>query len=133
MIKKKIWLIDDDPIYMIIMKKNIAKTALFLPPRAFSNGLEALECLEELVTNNHWDNLPNIILLDIEMPILDGWGFMDKIEKHSDLIQKQTISIYISSSSIAFSDKEKAIENPLIVDFMSKPISLENLILIGNL
>lgn len=133
MINKKIWLIDDDPIYMIIMKKNIAKADLFLPPKSFSNGLDAVVALENLFDSNNLDDLPNIILLDIEMPVLDGWGFMEQIDKHKDLIQKHAISIYISSSSIAFSDKEKARLNPLIVDFMSKPISLDNLNRIGNL
>ena len=53
MINKKIWLIDDDPIYMIIMKKNIAKADLFLPPKSFSNGLDAVVALENLFNSNN--------------------------------------------------------------------------------
>lgn len=129
MTKKSIWVIDDDPIYKIIIKKIINQSDLFSSTTSFSNGKEAIQFLKQSVDNNC--NIPEIILLDIEMPIMDGWGFMDEIAKIESKLLSQ-ILIYISSSSIAVEDKEKAKNNNLILGYMSKPIKLEDLTLIAK-
>ncbi|WP_418262937.1 response regulator [Flavobacterium faecale] len=129
MTKKTIWVIDDDPIYKIIMKKIIDKSNLFSSIKVFSNGKEAIIALNESLNNNN--NIPDLILLDIEMPIMDGWGFMKEVAKINPE-QLRTISIYISSSSIATEDKEKAKNNKYILGYMSKPIKLEDLVLISS-
>ncbi|GIZ10579.1 response regulator [Flavobacterium sp. UMI-01] len=125
--KKSIWLIDDDPIYKIIMMKIIDKSNLFSTVTSFSNGKEAILALTANINENC--NIPDIILLDIEMPIMDGWGFMDEIKKINSLLIP---NIYISSSSIAFEDKEKAKNNTSILGYLSKPIKLEDLTFIAN-
>jgi CheY-like chemotaxis protein len=129
MTKKSIWVVDDDPIYKIIMKKIIDKSQLFSSTAAFSNGKEAITALIDALESNC--NIPDIILLDIEMPIMDGWGFINEFTKINPEIMRD-IPIYISSSSIAAEDKEKAKNNKSILGYMSKPIKLEDLILISN-
>jgi len=119
-----IWMIDDDPIYQIIMKKNIYRSGLFSSYNSFSNGEEAINSLKEIIRNN--SILPDIILLDIEMPVLDGWGFMNEIISLKSQINKE-IKIYIASSSIAIEDKERAQNNPNVIGYISKPISQEDL------
>lgn len=128
MIKKSIWLIDDDPIYQIIMKKIIVKSDLFSTISSFANGKAAIEALQHAMETDS-ATLPEIILLDIEMPVMDGWGFMDET-KLLDKAKTDAISIYISSSSIAVEDKEKAKCNSSILGYMSKPIKLEDLMAI---
>jgi CheY-like chemotaxis protein len=65
--------------------------------------------------------LPDIILLDINMPVMDGWDFLDAYSPlHSQVAKK--IRIYILSSSISESDMDKANRNPLVSRFVSKPI-----------
>lgn len=123
--QKSIWVVDDDPIYQIIMKKIIGKSGLFSDVHSFSNGKEAISSLKEIIAQN--GSFPDIILLDIEMPVLDGWGFMDEILILKPQIQAE-IKIYISSSSIAIEDKERAKNNPVILGYMSKPISLNDLV-----
>ena len=127
--KRTIWVIDDDLIYKTIMKKIISKSNIFSHVSTFSNGKEAIDAIKENLTNN--GILPDIILLDIEMPTLDGWGFMDEFTILKPQF-KSTINIYISSSSIANEDKLKAKNNPDILGYMSKPISLNDLILISS-
>ncbi len=127
--KKTIWVVDDDPIYQIIMKKIIVKSDIFTAIFSFSNGKEAINSLKESVLKNQ--EFPDIILLDIEMPILDGWGFMDEITLLKPQINSE-IKIYISSSSIAIEDKERAKNNPNILGYMCKPISLDDLIKIAS-
>lgn len=127
--EKTIWVIDDDPIYQIIMKKIILKSGLFSSIRSFQNGKEAITALKDLISGN--DSFPNIILLDIEMPILDGWGFMDEIAILKSRMNTE-IQIYISSSSIAIEDRERAKNNNSILGYMCKPISLEDLTKIAS-
>ena len=129
MVHKTIWVIDDDIIYKTIMKKIIQKSEKFSKTLTFSNGEEGINALKSLQKNN--EQLPDIILLDIDMPVMDGWGFMSEIELLIPLLQC-SIPIYISSSSIAIEDKLRAKNNPNILGYMSKPISLEDLILIAS-
>ncbi|WP_278035775.1 hypothetical protein [Flavobacterium nitratireducens] len=60
------------------------------------------------------------------MPVLDGWGFMDEIAHLKEQINSK-LNIYISSSSIAIEDRERAKNNPNILGYTCKPISLEDL------
>ena len=129
MINKIIWLVDDDHIYHIIMKKIIDKSGLNAQVNSFYNGKDAIVALENNKTTR--DNFPDLILLDIEMPVLDGWGFMAEwFRLKEDYFQN--IQIYICSSSIASEDKQKAKNNLDILGYMSKPISMDDLLLIAN-
>ena len=74
MIKKSIWIIDDDLTYKFIIQKIIAKSELFESVKTFSNGEEASIALKSTLNFPH--QIPDIILLDIEMPIMNGWEFM---------------------------------------------------------
>jgi CheY-like chemotaxis protein len=127
--KKTIWVIDDDPIYKIVINKIIARAEIFNSVSTFSNGKEAIDALKEALNNNY--SLPDIILLDIEMPVMDGWGFMEEIGILNPQII-EGISIYISSSSIAFEDKQRAKNNSKISRYFSKPIKTNDLIEIAS-
>ena len=67
-----------------------------------------------------------IVLLDINMPILDGWGFLDQIEK-SNFYNLHQLSIHIVSSSIDESDISKASQYGFVKSFFHKPLSREDL------
>ncbi|NRT14936.1 CheY-like chemotaxis protein [Flavobacterium sp. 28A] len=124
-----IWVVDDDIIYKTIMKKIINKSEIFASTVTFCNGLDAINCLKETINNNN--DLPDIILLDIEMPIMDGWAFMEELVAIKPTLAN-AINIYISSSSIAVEDKLRAKNNLDILGYMSKPISLDDLKLIAS-
>lgn len=127
--KKTIWVIDDDIIYQIIVNKIIEKSEMFSSISSFKNGKEALDA----VTNSFNDNeiLPDIILLDINMPIMDGWEFMEGMTLLKPSITKQII-VYVVSSSIAAEDKNKAKTYPDILGYLSKPVNINDLILIAS-
>lgn len=91
--------------------------------RNISSFLEAEEALDHLIANQHNpDALPDVILLDLNMPFMDGWQFLDRFEKINDLLQKQLV-IYILSSSIDERDIQRSKEHPCVKDFFSKPLS----------
>ncbi|WP_413998012.1 response regulator [Flavobacterium sp. W1B] len=127
--RKTIWVIDDDPIYQIIAKKIIQKSQMFSEAVSFQNGKTAFDTLYNSTQNN--ELLPDFILLDINMPIMDGWEFMAKMTEIKTAINKQ-ILVYIVSSSIAQEDKKKAKNHPEILGYLSKPLSIDDLILIAS-
>ncbi|MDD5152285.1 MAG: response regulator, partial [Flavobacterium sp.] len=99
--KKIIWVVDDDAIYQIIINKLIQKSGAFSAHSSFTNGKEAIVMLKNGLGNI--DSIPDIILLDINMPVMDGWEFMEEIKMIKSKIEKH-ITIYIVSSSIATKD-----------------------------
>ena len=125
MTQKTIWVIDDDPIYQIIINKIILKSHVFSSSTSFINGKEALNALKKVVDNS--ELLPDIILLDINMPVMDGWGFMEEMQTIKSTINKQIIT-YIVSSSIAIEDKNKSKTFSDIVGYISKPVTVNDLV-----
>ena len=126
--KKIIWIIDDDVIYQTIINKLIQKSGVFSTHSSFMNGKEAITTLNTIL-EIHEEYIPDIILLDINMPIMDGWEFMEEIKRIKSKINKQII-IYIVSSSIAIEDRNKSQTFTDIIGYMPKPISVEDLIAI---
>lgn len=118
-------LIDDDDIFVFLTKKAIQTTNLVELIKVFGNGLDAINFLKE--NCNNADTLPEIILLDLSMPIMDGWQFLDEFTKLAPKIDKK-ITIYICSSSISPSDVLLAKKNNLVSDYIIKPVSKEKLI-----
>jgi CheY-like chemotaxis protein len=129
MTKKVIWVVDDDAIYQIIVNKIIQRSEMFSTISSFKNGKDAIDTLQNSLENN--ELLPDIILLDINMPIMDGWEFMEEMELIKPQINKK-INIYIVSSSIAVEDKNKSKTYPDILGYLSKPITTEDLRMIGS-
>lgn len=123
--KKIIWVIDDDAIYQTIINKLIQKSGVFSAHSSFINGKEAIHTLKNTLGNN--DYLPDIILLDINMPVMDGWEFMEEIKLIKTKINKKII-IYIVSSSIAIEDKNKSKTFTDIIGYIPKPISVADLL-----
>ena len=117
-------LIDDDPAFVYITEKIIEKTNHFKEVKVFDNGLNALNYLKENLNND--THLPNIIFLDLSMPVMDGWQFLEeyallKIEN------KSKITVYICSSSISPYDITRAKSISEVTDFIIKPITKEKL------
>lgn len=125
---KVIWVVDDDIIYQTIINKIIEKSGVFSSHFTFPNGNEALTSLKKILVDDD-TALPDIILLDINMPVMDGWEFMEEIKKIKSDIRKD-IHIYIVSSSIAVEDKNKSATFSNIMGYVPKPISVTELIAI---
>jgi CheY-like chemotaxis protein len=114
------FIIDDDPIFVVLFKKIIEKSERFNKIRNFPDGQFAIE--ELLKMNSEGGSMPDIIFLDLNMPNIDGWQFLDAIEKYSF---KEKLNIYIVSSSIDTFEIEKAKQYQSVKNFISKPIALD--------
>jgi CheY-like chemotaxis protein len=122
---KTLGIVDDDKIYTFLIKKTIEQTNLVEMIKIFDNGLDAIDFLKKNVDNH--DSLPEIILLDLSMPVMDGWGFLEEYILLSPKLGRK-ITIYIVSSSISPHDIGRAKSISLVSDFVIKPISKEKLI-----
>lgn len=127
--KKSIWIVDDDPIYQIIANKIVQRSAMFSEVTTFKNGKEAIDTVHLALESKN--TIPDIILLDINMPVMDGWEFMEELSAVKPKIEKE-FSVYIVSSSIAVEDKSKSKKYTDILGYISKPISVDDLILIAS-
>lgn len=116
-----IFLIDDDSFFNYLNKEVIKEVFPQKIVQAFDNAAEAIEVLENLAASSE-QSFPKIILLDINMPIMDGWEFLDLFNKlPSHIIEK--CKVIMHTSSIDPRDIEKAKTYPIVSDFISKPLT----------
>ncbi len=100
-----VFVVDDDKIFHFIIKKLLVSNNINVEPEFFENGLQAIEGIKNKLDKE--EAPPDLILLDINMPILDGWQFLEEFKAIKNRIQKE-ISIYIISSSDNTVDRNKA-------------------------
>jgi CheY-like chemotaxis protein len=111
-------IVDDDATFRYGFKKLALKKGVFSRLLTFNNGIEAIDYLKDLHNSN---SLPDVLFVDINMPLMDGWEFMDAFRDiHSQL--SKNIVTYNISSSIDIEDIKRAKRNPLITDYLLKPI-----------
>lgn len=117
--KAKIYIIDDDEIFQFITRKSFErlerKDELFF----FLNGEDALRSIKDSVLSGV--ELPEIIFLDINMPIMDGWDFLNELQLLIDTALNKP-NIYMVSSSIDDKDLIKSKKYAMIKDYIVKPI-----------
>ncbi len=118
----KVAIVDDDSIFQFTTKVKIEKLQLAEAVIIFNDGEEVFEFLRDEPESQ----LPNIILLDINMPLVDGWDFLELYTKIPE-DKRNRMKIFMLSSSINPVDVEKAGENPFVEDYITKPITDENL------
>lgn len=123
--KKQLTLIEDDEIIVFLTKKLIKDSGYIELLNVLTNGQKAIDYFIENKTKA--DKLPDIIFLDLSMPVYDGWQFLEGYKKIQDHLIKK-IEIYITTSSISPQDIRKAEESGVpISDFIIKPISEQSL------
>lgn len=117
---QSILLIDDDDINNFLSEELIA---LYWPSANVSAIMyveEAIKALTQKITSK--ETLPDVILVDLNMPILNGWDFVEAFEKFDPEATKNT-RIFIYSSSVYYKDIEKSKQYACVKKFYSKPIT----------
>ena len=126
---KNVCIIDDDDIYQFMMAKELLNTNKTNKILKFMNGREALDFFRDHFQKLNY--LPDIIFLDLNMPEMDGWEFLDVFHTIAPLISKK-IDIYLVSSSVNDKDFRKAQAISTVKDFITKPFTRERLLGVLN-
>jgi CheY-like chemotaxis protein len=116
-----ILLIDDDEISNLFNKIFIGKLKLDVKINVVANGKEALGALS--IFKDTPEIMPCLLLLDIKMPVMDGWQFLDAYDTDVGQSVKENIVIVMLTTSQDETDMIKAMENPNIKEFIQKPLS----------
>ncbi len=112
-----ILLIDDDHSNNFINTIFINQLGLEIDVNTALNGLEGIQFLKDSFAG------PCLIILDIQMPVMDGWAFLDAYDKEIPKEVKEQITIVMITASTDEIDKAKARKNPHVTRFMQKPLS----------
>ncbi len=122
---KSICIIDDDKIYTYGVTKIIKN---YLPDNnitSYENGQKALEAIKNFDSN---EQIPDLILLDIDMPEMNGWDFLREFECIRDSIEKE-IKVFVISSQLKSQNEElyKIEWNDKVSGFIKKPVGIEEI------
>ena len=121
---KKVMVIDDNEIDRYIANRNITKYDFAEEVITMESSRAALTFLGSLKDTP--EQLPQLIFLDIRMPEIDGFGFLEEYEKLPDSV-KQNCIIMMLTTSLNPTDHERANNNPYVNRFLNKPLDKEKI------
>jgi CheY-like chemotaxis protein len=120
---EQILCVDDDPITLMLCKKVIEKASFSEEIITARNGEEALHFFNELkYSKSKIQKKPQLIFLDLNMPVMGGWEFLDHFSS-IDYEEFNSINVVVLSSTINPEDLAKAKKYSAVIDFLSKPIT----------
>jgi len=114
------YIIDDDEIIIYLTDKLLKKVDFAEKVETFFDAESALNTLKTAIQSG--ENIPDVILFDLNMPVMNGWDFIEEFQK-----LKQDIPCYVFTSSIDPSDKQRSFQYPEIRDFITKPLTVQKL------
>jgi CheY-like chemotaxis protein len=118
------YLIDDEPIFNLISSKIISRSGWQGEVRVFISARTALEEINEHIANEGY--LPDFIFLDIRMPEMDGFEFLEEINNLPKAPLKY-IRVYMLSSSLDQKDIIRSQQYPMVKGFLSKPLDMQTI------
>ena len=120
-----VYIIDDDQVIILLHKVQLKKQLPDQPIYVFCDARAGLESIVSLDSGGQ----KILIFLDINMPEMNGWEFLDQLQKH---VNFSDIKVVIVTSSLSKSDKDKSLEYPLVIDYWEKPMAADQLIILKN-
>ena len=119
----KLLIIDDDPISVFLTKKVIEKADINAHVLTYDNAINALSLFKKI---NDINEIPDVIFLDLNMPIMNGWEFIDHFSKLDEQI-KAKVTLFILSASDNHNDISRAAKYSFIKRYISKPIRVNQI------
>lgn len=123
---KRLLCVDDDKITQSLIRLIVTRASFADEIITRMNGKEALDFYIDLCKDATPDGYPELIFLDLNMPCMNGWDFLDEfVDKFYARFRKT--KVVILSSSIAPAEKAKAARYPIVIDYLSKPLTVSAL------
>lgn len=119
---KKAYIIDDDEVSLFLTYMLLESGSYVSYIESFENAENALKKLEK----EDSQTIPDIIFLDLNMPDISGWEFLDILSKHEKRYLNKC-KVFILSSSVDSTEKEKAKDYKLVTAFLQKPLDEDEL------
>lgn len=119
-----LFIIDDDKIYHFLFKNLLKQNGIDVNTTFFTNGHEAIEYIRKCEDASI---LPDLILLDVNMPIMNGWQFLEEYRKMFTTLPKQSVIYMISSSNDEVDIKRAKDYGEVVKDYFLKPICKEDI------
>jgi CheY-like chemotaxis protein len=120
----RVLLVEDDPITVMVCDRIIKMNDFASEVKSCENGQYALDYLKKKSADG--EELPDIIFLDINMPVMNGWDFLDELENIKGTLSKLP-RIFILSSTVDPEDYSRAKSFSTVEDFISKPLEKDYL------
>jgi len=122
--------VDDDKVTQMLNQMILKRSGFSNNTITCMNGREALQFFEKKATEADLeDNMPALIFLDLNMPIINGWEFLENFTQQFAAVFP-SVKVVVLSSTINPLEKEKALKNKYVIDFLCKPLTLQ---MIANL
>jgi DNA-binding response OmpR family regulator len=116
----EVLIVDDDEMTVFLHEVHVKENNFHPSPKSFYNGKDVVDYF-----NTYFNTAKSYcILLDINMPILDGWEVMDEILEKG---MGENVSVIILTSSINKADRIKAEKYDMVIDYVEKPLNLDHL------
>ncbi|HEY0045521.1 MAG TPA: response regulator [Flavobacterium sp.] len=123
--RNNVFVVDDDKIFHFILQKLLDRKQIKANLHFFENGMDALAGLRNKVNSS--EPTPDLILLDINMPVLDGWQFLEEYQQMKGQLDHEP-AIYLISSSDSVVDTEKAQAfSHIVKDYLLKPMDFNHI------
>lgn len=114
--------VDDDCTYIYSVSRILKASQVFKNYVVFNNGFEAMEYFKTVLKDA--EKIPDILFLDINMPMMDGWHFLEEFAEIKPQMAK-AVTIYMVSSSVLQQDMERAKNLSDVTGYIVKPINVE--------
>ncbi|MFN4298680.1 MAG: response regulator [Thermaurantimonas sp.] len=116
-------IVDDNQIDLLINQRVVKNLMPEAEIKSCISAIDALKHIEQLHTNDEVEKLPDIILLDIRMPIMDGFEFLEKL-RESPILKLKVPIVLMVTSSIDPLDMQRSNDHPLVKGFIGKPLKM---------
>ncbi|MEZ4826822.1 MAG: response regulator [Bacteroidia bacterium] len=119
-------IIDDDEVNNFICIKNLRDLKIAKEASYCTRGREGLDLMAEILKNEP-DNFPDVVFLDINMPAMNAWEFLEEYKTLQPLFPHK-VSLFILSSSVYRKDIERSSQYEAVTDYIIKPLNKDKLL-----
>lgn len=118
---EKVYIIDDDEVSIFLAQTMLEAEGFARKYETFQNPCDAIYKLLPGLQQEEVESIPDVIFLDLNMPQMDGWHFLDRLSPHAEFL-KQNCRLYILTSSLDSMDVRKAKTYDFLAGFLQKPL-----------